>query len=111
MRRDIAETRQVLIENKQDLEDTDDVLKEVTSACEVRAREFKKREDARKAELLALNAALACLSNAHRHAKSQAEALLQGIAKYHSEPKQPLLEAGEAKAGDASKKDRAAGSK
>lgn len=68
-----AHERQVLIENQGDMEDTDHVLQQITSACESRAKEFDTRNRARTEELRALNAALMALNSAHTSAKKTAE--------------------------------------
>lgn len=75
--KEIAEHRLTLIENKEDLKDTEDVLKQVTSACESRAREYDARFGFRKKELVALNTALKALSNSYNYAKKHAGSLLQ----------------------------------
>lgn len=66
-----AEQRVVLIENQKDLDETDHVLKEVTTACTTRADEYDARSSARQAELKALTAALHCLANARPAADRQ----------------------------------------
>jgi len=71
MKKDTAEARAVLIENNGDLEETEHVLKEVTSACQARAKEYDERSSNRKKELEALTTALACLRNARPAADSQ----------------------------------------
>jgi len=71
MRTEIAQAREVLIEEQSDLSDSDGVLKQVTSACESRATEYDARFAMRKQELVALTTAMACLKNSHLIAKSQ----------------------------------------
>jgi len=77
-KKETAEARTVLIENNEDLKDTEDVLKQITGACEARAVEYDTRYAARGKELIALNTALSCLTNAHTSAVNMAkQALLQ----------------------------------
>jgi len=82
MKKDTAEARLVLIENKGDLKETEEVLKRVTSACTSRADEYAARTKARGEELAALQTAMNCLTNAHKGAKEMADkyenSLLQG---------------------------------
>jgi len=102
----IAENRKVLIENNADMLDSEDVLKEVTNACQSRANEYYKRTHARRAEITALNAALVCLSNAHKGALGEAQSLLQGapISKPKALPKPSHTEITEVKAKKAAEK-------
>jgi len=66
-----AQARQDLIENDQDLDETDHVLKVVTAACTSRAEEYDERTSNREAELKALTTALACLGKARPAADRQ----------------------------------------
>jgi len=83
-KKDIAIARQELIENQGDLDETEHVWKEVTSACTTRADEYDARTSARKAELEALTSALACLGRARPAADRQrlGQAHVQDIHKH-----------------------------
>jgi len=100
-KKETAQARTVLIENNADLKDTEDVLKQITSACEARATEYDTRFAARNEELHALTTAMACLTNAHTHAVSQAGSLLQAApkSKVKSLPKPSRTEIASVKAG------------
>jgi len=76
-KKDTAEARTVLIENNEDLKDTEGVLNQITSACEARAKEYDMRFAARTEELNALTTAMACLTNAHSAAVNQAKGFIQ----------------------------------
>jgi len=73
-RKEIAESRTVLIENNEDLKESEGVLKQITAACTSRAEEYDARTAMRTKELTALTTAMACLTNSHGLAKSQEEA-------------------------------------
>jgi len=82
-----AQARKTLVEERQDLDETEQVLKEVTTACQTRADEYDTRTAMRKDELAALTTALACLSNAKSAADKQARALLQAEVELRAKPK------------------------
>jgi hypothetical protein len=72
-KKEIAQARKVLIENREDLDETNGVLSQITGACESRATEYDNRRAARTEELVALQTAMNCLSNAHTHASDAAK--------------------------------------
>jgi len=75
--KEMGQSKTALLQKREELEDTDKVLKQVTSVCQSRAREYDERNQARDNELEALNAATACLNKAEVGAKNQAR-FLQG---------------------------------
>lgn len=62
-------TREVLKENREDLAETDGILKQVVTACHSRAAEYSARTAMRTQELKALATAVSCLKDSHTLAK------------------------------------------